>query len=55
MCLTRKPFEELAEIRFEIPDVHPHDVQPVGFKLTEDMSRAYVALGPAKPHCRRGC
>lgn len=40
-------FEELAEIRFEIPDVHPHDVQPVGFRLTRDMTRAYVALGPA--------
>lgn len=40
-------FEELAEIRFEIRDVHPHDVQPVGFRLSRDMTRAYVALGPA--------
>lgn len=38
---------EIAKFGFDIPDVHPHDIQPVGFRLTQDGTRAYIALGPA--------
>ncbi len=37
----------IKKIGFEIPGMRTEAIQPVGIKLTEDGSRAFVALGPA--------
>jgi PQQ-dependent catabolism-associated beta-propeller protein len=39
--------EIVHKIGFEVPGVLPEALQPVGVRVTEDGSRAYVALGPA--------
>ena len=38
---------EIAKIKFEISGIHPDRIQPVGFELTHDHKRAFVALGPS--------
>ncbi len=38
---------EKAKIRFELPNIHPDRIQPVGFELGEGDKFAYVALGPS--------
>ena len=38
---------EKAKIDFEVANVHPDRVQPVGFEFTEGDTHAYVALGPS--------
>lgn len=38
---------EKAKISFELPNIHPDRVQPVGFELGPDETHAYVALGPS--------
>jgi len=35
------------KINFEVRGLAPESIQPVGIKLSNDGSRAYVALGPA--------
>ena len=34
-------------IRFEIPGIRAESIQPVGIQISDDGTRAYVALGPA--------
>jgi PQQ-dependent catabolism-associated beta-propeller protein len=38
---------EKAKIDFEIDNIHPDRVQPVGFEFTNGDSHAFVALGPS--------
>ncbi len=38
---------EKAKIVFELPNIHPDRVQPVGFEMTNGDTHAFVALGPA--------
>jgi PQQ-dependent catabolism-associated beta-propeller protein len=38
---------EKAKIAFEVANVHPDRVQPVGFEMTNDDTHAFVALGPS--------
>ena len=35
------------KITFEIPGIRSEAIQPVGVRITDDGSKAYVALGPA--------
>jgi len=37
----------VGKLTFEVPNVQPEWLQPVGVKVTEDGSRVFVALGPA--------
>ena len=37
----------IHKIKFAIPGVNPNKIQPVAVKLTDDGSKAFVALGPA--------
>ena len=39
--------EVLHKIEFEIPGVRPESIQPVGVRITQDGSTAFVALGPS--------
>ncbi|MCT4558046.1 MAG: YVTN family beta-propeller repeat protein [Pelagimonas sp.] len=39
--------DELAKINFDIANIHPDRVQPVGFELTNADTHAFVALGPS--------
>ncbi|NVO27649.1 YVTN family beta-propeller repeat protein [Donghicola sp. C2-DW-16] len=39
--------QEKAKIHFELPNIHPDRIQPVGFELSEGDKYAFVALGPA--------
>lgn len=38
---------EKTKIDFELPNIHPDRVQPVGFEFTTGDSHAFVALGPS--------
>lgn len=38
---------EIGKIRFDMPNVHPDKIQPVGFRFDEANRTAWVALGPA--------
>lgn len=40
-------FKEEKKISFSLPGIPTDNIQPVGFKMTNDGKRAYVALGPA--------
>ena len=38
---------ELGKVRFDMPNIHPDKIQPVGFEFDETGDYAWVALGPA--------
>ncbi len=38
---------EKAKISFDVPNIHPDRVQPVGFEFTPGDTHAFVALGPS--------
>ena len=40
----------VKKITFKIPGVNDEAIQPVGVRITRDGTKAFVALGPAKPH-----
>src|SRR3546814_16584217 len=39
--------EVKKKISFELPGLQPEALQPVGVRILEDRSKAFVALGPA--------
>src|SRR3546814_15305859 len=39
--------EVKKKISFEVPGLQPEALQPVGVRILEDRSKAFVALGPA--------
>lgn len=38
---------ELGKVRFDMPNIHPDKIQPVGFEFDDKDGTAWVALGPA--------
>ncbi|MFV0299735.1 MAG: YVTN family beta-propeller repeat protein [Paracoccus sp. (in: a-proteobacteria)] len=38
---------ELGKVRFDMPNIHPDKIQPVGFEFDDANQTAWVALGPA--------
>lgn len=38
---------EIGKVRFDMPNIHPDKIQPVGFKFDQAGDYAWVALGPA--------